>query len=188
MERLRLTESDIEGLFELLDAELVPLDVWGELHLVGGAVMRLALGTREAMDLRTVFLPTEVVTEAAAQVAARAGLPESWLNHAVERYLGPHGNPAGHLELDHLQVFVAPPGYALAMKCAAMWLGEGFRDRDDVRYLLRYHNVVTADEALDIVGWYFEEGQLMPDTRYVLERLLARGPDWRDRRGSGPIS
>jgi len=187
MESLRLTKSDIEGLFELLNADLVTVDAYAEVLLVGGAVMGLALATRDATDLRGVFLPTEIIREAATRVAARAGLPEEWLNSAVKHYLGPFGDPTQHIDLDHLQVFVAPPAYLLAMKCAAMWLGEEFRDRDDVRYLLRYHNVVTADEAMELVEMYFPEGRLMPDTRVALERLLARGPDWRDRRGSPAV-
>jgi hypothetical protein len=47
--------------------------------------------------------------------------------------------------------------------------------------------VVTADEAMELIEMYFPENRLMPDTRFALERLLARGPDWRDRRGAGPV-
>lgn len=59
------------------------------------------------------------------------------------------------------------------MKCASMRLGEEFRDLDDVRYLLRYLNVSTAEEALGIVTRYFDEGQLTPKSRLALEELLS---------------
>ena len=39
----------------------------------------------------------------------------------------------GFLELPNLRVYEARPEYLLAMKCAAMRLGEEFRDLDDVR-------------------------------------------------------
>jgi hypothetical protein len=63
--------------------------------------------------------------------------------------------------------------HLLAMKCASMRLGEEFRDLDDVRFLLRYLNVTTAEEALKIVTRYFDETQLLPKTRLALEELFS---------------
>ncbi len=63
------------------------------------------------------------VHEAAALVAARAGVPDTWL--------------------------------------------------DDVRYLLRYLNLTSPDEALGIVARCFEEDQLLPKIRLVLEELIS---------------
>jgi hypothetical protein len=83
--------------------------------------------------------------------AIQAGLDPAWLNDAVKGYLSPRGEFDRFLELPHLKVFVARPEYLLAMKCAALRLGEEFHDLDDVRYLLRYLNVRTADEELAIV-------------------------------------
>ena len=164
-------------LFELLDGELATREVQGELYLVGGAVMCLALDARDATtDVDALFKPTRLIREAAARVAAEAGVPDTWLNDAVKAYLSPHGEFDRYLELPHLKVFVARPDYLLAMKCASMRLGEEFRDLDDVRYLLRYLNVTTAKEALAIVTRYFDEAQLPPKTRLVLEELLAVCP------------
>ena len=61
------------------------------------------------------------------------------------------------------------------MKCAAMRLGEEFHDLDDIRYLLRYLDIGTADEALAVVTRYFDEQQLHPKTRLALEELLPGG-------------
>ena len=58
------------------------------------------------------------------------------------------------------------------MKCAAMRLGEEFHDLDDVRYLLRYLNISTWQEALAIVTRYFDEAHLHPKTRLALQELL----------------
>lgn len=170
---MKLTGDDIRRLFVLLDEELATDDVVGEVYLVGGAVMCLALGARAATrDVDAVFRPAKLVREAAARVAARAGVPDGWLNDAVKGYLDTRGDFDPFLDLPHLKVFVARPEYLLAMKCASMRLGAEFHDLDDVRYLLRYLNVTTTDEALAIVTRYFDEGQLLPKTRLALEDLL----------------
>ncbi len=173
MAAFKLTKTDIRRLFELLDAELAAQDVQGEVYLVGGAAMCLALDARDATrDVDAFFRPTRLIREAAARVASRAGVPDSWLNDAVKNYLSPRGEYDPYLELEHLRVFVAQPMYLLAMKCVAMRLGEEFHDLDDVRYLLRYLNVSTLEEALAIVLRYFDEEQILPKTRLALEELL----------------
>lgn len=172
-ESVELTRRDIHRLFELLEAELATEGVEGEIYVVGGAVMCLALDARPATrDVGALFRPTELIRQAAARVAARAGVPEKWLNDAVKGLLSPRGEFDAYLELPHLRVFVARPEYLLAMKCASMRLGEEFHDLDDVRYLLRWLNVSTVERALAIVTRYFGEEQLPPKTRLALEELL----------------
>lgn len=171
---MKLTADDIVHLFELLNEELAKEETEAELYLVGGAVMCLAFDAREATrDVDAMFRPTDAVRSAALRVAGRADVPETWLNDAVKGFLSPHGDFDAFLELPHLRVFVARPSYLLAMKCVAMRLGEEFRDLEDVRYLLRYLNLSTADEALAVVTRYFDESQLLPKTRLALEELLA---------------
>lgn len=169
----RFSAADIRRLLHLLDEELAEAGVEGELYLVGGAVMCLAFDARPATrDVDALFRPVREIREAAVRVAARAGVPSTWLNDAVKGFLDERADFDPFLELPHLRVFVARPEYLLAMKCASMRLGEEFRDLDDVRYLLRYLNVTSADEALAIVTQYFEEERLMPKTRLALEELL----------------
>lgn len=171
-----LSADDIRRLFALLNDELASEGIQGELYLVGGAVMCLALDARPATrDVDAYFRPSRSVRQAAARVAAEAGVPESWLNDAVKGFLSPRGEFEPYLELPHLSVFGARPAYLLAMKCASMRLGAEFHDLDDVRYLLRYLNISTAEEALRVVTTYFDETQLQPKTRLVLEELLDNG-------------
>lgn len=170
---IRLTREDMLRLFDLLNEELAAEDAHGELYLVGGAVMCLALDARHATrDVDGYFRPTAVIRKAARRVAGRADVPSDWLNDAVKGYLSPRGDFDPYLDLDHLKVFVARPAYLLAMKCAAMRLGEEFRDLDDIRYLLRYLNLNSAEAALEIVTRYFDEERLPPKTRLALEELL----------------
>lgn len=169
-----LRAADIRRLFALLDTELAADDVQGELYLVGGAVMCLALNARDATkDVDALFRPARLVRQAAARAAAKAGDAGTWLNDAVKAYLSPRGDFDRFLDLPHLKVFVAQPRYLLAMKCAAMRLGEEFHDLDDVRYLLRYLDISTVDEALAVVSAYFDESELLPKTRLILEELLS---------------
>ena len=176
-EPVRLTKADILKLFDLLNVDLETGDTHAEVYLVGGAVMCLALDARAATrDVDAWFKPAALVRQAAVRVARRAGVPDTWLNDAVKAWLSPRGEFDRYLERSHLQVFVAQPAYLLAMKCAAMRLGEEFHDLDDVRYLLRYLNITTPAEALAIVTRYFDEAQIPPKTRFALEELLS-GPD-----------
>ncbi|MEX2611201.1 MAG: hypothetical protein WEA24_14860 [Gemmatimonadota bacterium] len=171
---MKLTRQDILKLFELLDHELCEVGVEGEVYLVGGAVMCLALEARAATrDVDATFRPTRLVREAAARAARTANAPETWLNDAVQGYLSPRGEYDAFLDLPNLRVFVARPAYLLAMKCAAMRLGEEFHDLEDVRYLLRYLNITTVDQAMAVVTRYFDEAQLLPKTHLALAELLA---------------
>jgi hypothetical protein len=171
----RLTRADMLRLFELLDAELAAEEVTGELYLVGGAVMCLALDARDATrDVDALFRPTSEVRRAARRVAVRAGVADDWLNDAVKGFLGSRGEYEPFLDLDHLKVFVARPAYLLAMKCAAMRLGEEFHDVEDVRFLLRVLDLTTVEEALAVVTRYFDEERLPAKTRLALEELLGR--------------
>lgn len=168
-----LSKADIRRLFDLLDTELGQAGADGELLLVGGAVMCLVYDARPSTkDVDALFKPTRLVREAAARVAIKAGVHDDWLSDAVKGYLGPRGDFDAYLELPHLKVFVARPQYLLAMKCAAMRLGEEFHDLDDVRYLLRHLDVRTPDAALAIVTAYFDDSTLPPKTRLILEELL----------------
>lgn len=170
-----LTAADIRSLFGLLDAELARSGAKGELYVVGGAVMCLALQARPATrDVDGYFHPTRLIREAAARVAVEAGVPDTWLNDAVKGYLSPRGDFDPFLELPNLSVFTAHPAYLLAMKCAAARLGEEFHDVDDIRYLLRHLDIVSADEAMAVVLRYFDESQILPKTRLILEEMLGR--------------
>jgi hypothetical protein len=170
-----LAQADIRRLFELLNDELREANTSGELYLVGGAVMCLVHDARPSTaDVDAHFRPSSDVRRAAARVAAKAHLPEDWLNDGVKGYLSAEGNFAPFLELDHLRVMVAQPGYLLAMKCLAMRIGAEFHDEDDVRYLLRLLEVRSYEQALEIIGKYYPVERFPQKTLYALEDLLPK--------------
>jgi len=53
--------------------------------------------TRATRDLDAVFVPTDMVRQAALAVAEREGLTEDWLNDAVKGFLPGPGQRTGQL-------------------------------------------------------------------------------------------
>jgi hypothetical protein len=170
----KLTKADIERLFGALDAQLRSQNVKGELYVVGGAVMCLVHGARAATrDVDGFFKPAKALRQAAAQVAAENDLPEGWLNDAAKGFLSERGQFNVYAQLDHLTVYAAHPAYLLAMKCLSARIGEEFHDVDDIRYLLRYLNITSADEAKAVIERYYPLQRFPQKTLYLLEELLA---------------
>ena len=172
----QLSRDQILGLFDLLNEELARTDTLGELHVVGGAVMCVALSARDSTrDVDALFEPTTAIREAAVRVAQRANVRDDWLNDAVKGYLGPHNAFEKFMERSNLRVFMAEPHYLLATKCASMRLGAEFHDLDDVRFLLRHLDIRTVSDAMEVVEQYIPLEQIPAKARYALEGLLGQG-------------
>ncbi len=171
-----LTPVEFRRLFALLNDELRPLGVTGELFLVGGAVMCLAYNARPStQDADGWFRPAKQVREAAARVALRAHLDPHWLNDGVKGFLSEQGEFTPFLEFDHLRVMVAQPEYLLAMKCLAMRIGAEFHDEDDVRYLLRHLDVRSLERAIAIITRFYPIERFPQKTLFALGELLPTG-------------
>jgi hypothetical protein len=123
-------------------------------------------------QIGSMFRPAALAGEAIRDFAQREGLPHDWVEKGVRGLLVEGGEERSFLELSHVRVFQPLQAYVLAVKCAAMGLGEDFRDVEDVRYILRGMNLTTTEEALAVVGQYFTERQLSPLTESLLGRIL----------------
>ena len=168
-----LTAERIEELLRALDAELRRTEVVGELYVVGGAVLCLALRCRPATrDVDAHFEPAGAVRQAAARVAAEHDVPENWLNDAAKAFLSPRGEYRPFLALPNLRVLTAQPEYLLAMKCLAFRLGAEFQDEADVRFLLRYLNIDRYEAALDVITRYYPRERFPQKAFYALEEIL----------------
>jgi hypothetical protein len=168
-----LTARRIDELFRALDAELRQVDVVGEVFVVGGAVLCLALAARPATrDVDAHFQPATAVRQAAARVAAEHDVPEHWLNDAVKGFLSPRGEYRPFLELPNLRVLTAQPEYLLAMKCLAFRLGAEFQDEADVRFLLRYLNIERYQAAVDVITRFYPRERFPQKAFYALEEIL----------------
>ena len=123
----------------------------GELNLAGGAVMCLAF--QPAIDAgrrRRVQAFGQVRDAACASPSAKAY--PTLAQRCGQGYLSDHGTFIAYLELSHLKVFGADARYMLAMKCLAMRIGEGYRDEEDIRYLLRNLGLESYDRARKILA------------------------------------
>ncbi len=168
-----LSRDDILRLLRALNDELKAAGVKGQVNLAGGAVMCLALNARASTrDVDAVFKPSVAVLTAALAVAAREGVRDTWLNDAVKGYLSDRGTFTPFLELSHLKVSCASPEYMLAMKCLAMRIGEGYRDEDDIRYLLRNLGIRRLASARQILARYYPIAEYPETALPALAELL----------------
>lgn len=168
-----LDKNQIIKLFKLLNEELKKENIKGELYLVGGAVMCIALSVRPSTrDIDAYFVPTANVRKAAQKIALHNALDEDWLNDAVKAYLSPQGDFLVFLDLSNLRIFCATPEYLLAMKCLAMRIGEEFQDLDDIKYLLKYLGLNKYKKVIEIIGKYYPIEKFPQKTLYALEELL----------------
>ena len=173
MKESTLTRQQILLLLDELNKNLKKEKIIGELYVVGGAVMCMAFQAREATkDLDAYFVPKEKIKKIAKKMSDDMGLPSHWLNDAVKGYFGDHSQFDSFLEKDHLRVFTARPQYLLAMKCLSMRLGPEFHDEEDVRYLLRYLNIESYEEALKLIQEYYPLEKFPQKTLYALEEIL----------------
>ena len=142
----------------------------GELYVVGGAAIALALDARRSTrDVDAVFEPKQAIYEAAAQVAGDLGLPPGWLNDAVKGFLaGPDPQAAPVLEVPGLRCLAASPRMLLTLKVLAHRIGE---DEGDVRLLARELGLARADDVLALVEEVFGD-RLTPAARFFVEELF----------------
>jgi len=80
-----MNKQDIEKYLHMVGLELQKQGITSEMLLLGGAVMLIEVGNRNNTDdIDTYYLPDYVaVAKAAAIVAERERLEDSWLNSAA---------------------------------------------------------------------------------------------------------
>ncbi len=169
----KLSRRKIEQLLSELNQSLTKEGVVGEVYLLGGAVMCLAFKAREStQDLDAIFEPKQIITEAAETIAKAHEIPTNWLNDAVKGFLSDSATFAPYLELSNLRVFTATADYIFAMKCLSFRIGAEFADESDIRFLLRYLNVSSFKEALEIAKRFYPEKMIPQKTYYALQEIL----------------
>lgn len=168
-----LTKEKIHSLFSSLNEELAATETRGQLFLVGGAAMCLALDARASTnDVDALFKPSKVIRKAAANIAQKQGIDPFWLNDAVKGFLSEHPRFSVYLDLSHLHISIAEPEYLLAMKCLAMRLGEEFQDLNDVRFLIKLLGYQTFEQATRVICEFYPLERFPQKTLYVLEELF----------------
>lgn len=106
-----LGREDTRTLLDDPSEELKARGARAELFLVGGAALAVAYdATRSTLDIDAVFIPSDIVRQAATSVTQRSGLAEDWLNDAVKGFLpGPGPDAQRSYSSGSLIVDVASP-------------------------------------------------------------------------------
>lgn len=142
-----------------------------DLFLVGGAAIAIAYdGARSTRDLDAVFLPTDVVRQAAAAVAENRGLAKDWLNDAVKGFLpGPDPDAQRYYSSSSLTVDVASARYLLAMK---LFSSRVETDAEDIMFLYRQLGFTTVQEGLDLVESVYHGRQIAAKVKFLLSEIV----------------
>lgn len=184
-----ISRAEIEDAFLDLGRAAVAAGKVIDLAVFGGAALLLTLPARPATrDVDAVAASDpEFIREAARRIATARGWPEDWLNDAVKGYLSERQSDPDSMQLFRtypseaepgLRVYVARPEYLLAMKCIAMRLdaGEGSRDVEDIRALVRELRLENARQVLDLVAEYYPNKRIPPKTQFGVEEIMQAPP------------
>jgi hypothetical protein len=169
-----ITKKQIGLLFEKLNSALSNLGEFGEIGIVGGAVMCLVYNARESTrDVDAIFEPKSILSRVAKQIAKEEGLSEDWLNDAVKGFLQPGFVRQEVLSLSNLRVWAPEPRYMLAMKCiSARW---DTNDRDDVIFLIKFLKLKTAESVYQILEGYYTKDKISSKTQFFVEEIFEEG-------------
>lgn len=167
------SRQELEHLLSLLNEELRPAGITGEICIVGGAAMVLAFGSRTSTrDIDALVMEPAAVRAAAARVAAAHGLPANWLNDGAKGFAS--GVPIETKELlrfSHLRIVAPPPAYILAMKCIAARVGLDEHDKEDARFLIRLLGLPSGADVLELVAQYYPPERIPAKTRFFVQEI-----------------
>jgi Nucleotidyltransferase of unknown function (DUF6036) len=157
--------------FEDLNEHLRKDGQKGEIGIVGGAVMCIVYNARKATrDVDAVFEPSQVIRQAAEQVAAQRGLARDWLNDGAKAYISGQFAQETVARLSHLLIWAPEARYMLAMKCiSARW---DTSDRDDVIFLIKHLKISSAPQVFDLIQGYYPKFLIPAKTQFFIEEVF----------------
>ena len=165
-----MLKDDILRYLHALNEKLQHQNVKGEICLYGGAVMCLVYDARPSTkDVDAIFQPTEIIREAAKEIANEYELVDDWLNDGVKGFLVDHPRKV-FLNLSHLVVMVADSEYMLAMKSLSARI-DG-TDSKDIEFLISKLKIKTVEEVFNIIDKYYPRRIIKPATQFFLEEVF----------------
>lgn len=181
--RAQLDEPTILAALERLSEYLARIGERGEICVVGGACMVLAFKARittKDVDVMT-FTPERILREA-FRVGQEMNLPADWFNGAARLYASRkrHETRAFNVQFSNLSIVVPSPEYMLAMKCLASRAGAvagAADDRADIKFLVRYLDLKSAEEALQVVSQFYPVERLPAVAPALLEVIFNELPE-----------
>jgi Nucleotidyltransferase of unknown function (DUF6036) len=141
-----------------------------DILLLGGAAMIIEVGNRDStQDIDTYFLPDYMaISKAAALVANREGLPDSWLNSAAAGFTFNFiKQPSSKLwkKFPGLSVYLPSLEYLLVTKVMA---GRP-KDESDIAALANRLDIAKQQDVLDLMVQYVTKEQITPDIMLQIE-------------------
>lgn len=163
-----LTDRDITELLSQLNDKLMQNDKSASILLSGGATMALMFNrNRLTQDIDAVLLNGDKsgFRKIVAEVGLENELKEDWLNDAVKGYIDFNWQkqfvPTG---FSNLTVYHIPADKLLAMKLTA---GRTYsKDKEDAINLMKYLDIKSIDEAIEILEDSVPNNLLTAKTRY----------------------
>ena len=167
---LSMNKTEIKRYLRELNNELKKKQIKGEICIVGGAAMCLALNARESTkDIDAVFAPKMIIYKAAKKIAERYGLSEKWLNNGVKGFITSDMKFEELLSFSHLRVLVARPEYLLAMKCLS---SRTEVDIDDIKFLIQVLKIKKKEEVFSILESVYPGKLIEPKVQYIIDGIF----------------
>ena len=165
-----MNSGEILRYLQMVGEELHKEGTRGDIVLAGGAVMLLVVRSRKMTKDVDAYLGerSEIVRAAAKRVALREGLSEDWLNDGVKGFF--YGTPPQTTVANFpgLRVYSVTPEYMVAMKAVA---GRP-EDIADLRHLVRFLQLTSAEQVLNIVEQYVPPRLLTTKIQYIAASLF----------------
>jgi hypothetical protein len=153
-------------------------NIEGEICLLRGTAMVLGFQARPSTkDVDAIFVPAQPIRELARLVQEEQNLPENWINDGAKAFISvQHDTVQGDLpQFENLRLTMPTPEYMLAMKCMAARVGSDSGDRGDIadiRFLIGYLRLKSADDVLSIVARYYPRERIPPRTQFLVEDIF----------------
>lgn len=165
-----MNKRDIEKYLRMVGQELHEQGLNFDIVLLGGAAMIIEVGNRNStQDIDTYFLPDYMaISKAAALIANREGLPDSWLNSAAAGFTFSFiKEPSTKLwkNFPGLSIYLPSLEYLLVTKIMA---GRP-KDESDIEALAKRLHIVKQQGILDLMIQYVPEEQITPDIMLQIE-------------------
>ncbi len=167
-----MNREDMITALEELNKELRFIGVRAEIGLYGEKVICLVLNVREAThNIEALFEPNGRIRSVVQDVGTSLGLDEDWINDAVKGLVSDKNDMIVLSKLSNIDINTAFAPYMLAMKVMS-YSADNIDEIDDIKYLLRYLNIKSVEQVLDVINSYYPVNKVLPETHNMLEKVF----------------
>ena len=164
------TKQQIKDYLKKVDSILCEKNTKGEICLYGGTVMCIVFNARPSTkDVDAIFYPSNIIKDAANQIAEEFNLRKDWLNDGVKGFLVKHEKYV-YYDWPSLKVYIPEPDYLLAMKTLASRVDTS--DRNDICFLIDKLELKKPEEVFKIIERYYPKSIIKPATQYFIEEIF----------------